>query len=285
MKLLRCFARVITFVLCFGMILGGCSSSGEVVSSTDSDDISSADDVTNDSSVESNILFSDDFEGTELDLTKWQRCPEWFRQGKSFWKNELSYLDGEGHLVLEMKWNEETGLVDCGAVRTLGTFTAGYAYYEASIKFPVAEGTWGAFWMMAGNVSSEKNGALDGVEIDIIESIHNEQGKYNHALHWDGYYEAHKSLSPKLMLDINIYDGEFHTFGLLRSEEYYIFYIDGQISSIVSKFDGCDPCPEDGYMKLTCEAAEWAGAGTEASINSLPTKMLVDYVRVYKEKP
>ena len=277
MRFLRCFARIITFVLCFGMVLGGCSG-GDSVSV-------SSDEVDGDSSIDTNILFSDDFEGTELNLKNWQRCPEWARQGKSFWKDELSYLDGEGHLVLEMKWNEETGLVDCGAVRTHRLFEAGYGYYEASIKFPVAEGTWGAFWMMVGNVSSEKNGAVDGIEIDIVESIRNEQGIWNHAMHWDGYGEAHKSYSPKSMLDINIYDGEFHTFGLLRSEEYYVFYVDGQVSSIVSKFEGCDICPEDGYMKLTCEAAEWAGAGTEASINSLPAKMLVDYVRVYKEKP
>ena len=232
-----------------------------------------------------NILFEDNFDGTALNSKKWEKCPEWARQGKSIWKNEMSYLDGEGHLVLRMEWDEEAELVNCGAVRTLGKFEAGYAYYEASIKVPVAPGTWGAFWMMAGDVSSEKNGAKDGVEIDIVESIRNEEGKLNHALHWDGYGDALKSYSPKSTLNTNIYDGEFHTFGLLRSDEYYIFYIDGQISSIVSKFDGCAPCDKDGYIKLTCEAAEWAGAGSEESIKALPAEMIVDYVRVYKEKP
>ena len=38
-------------------------------------------------------------------------------------------------------------------------------------------------------------------------------------------------------------------------------------------------------MKLTVEGADWAGAGTEESINALPADMAVDYVRVYREKP
>ena len=262
------FFKILIFTVSSLLLLGGCGAS---VKETTYDD--------------PNLLFEDNFDGNTLDSKKWSRCPEWARQGKSFWKDELSYVDGEGHLVLRMEWDEETQLVNCGAVRTLGKFEAGYAYYEASIKFPVAPGTWGAFWMMAGNVSSEENGAKDGVEIDIVESIGNEEGKYQHALHWDGYGDAHKSFDAKRLQVVDIYDGNFHTFGLLRSEEYYIFYVDGQISSIVSAFDGCAPCPEDAYLKLTCEAAEWSGAGTAESIKSLPAEMVVDYVRVYKVKP
>ena len=38
-------------------------------------------------------------------------------------------------------------------------------------------------------------------------------------------------------------------------------------------------------MKLSVEAADWAGAGKQASIKDLPSDMLVDYVRVYRERP
>ena len=149
--------------------------------------------------------------------------------------------------------------------------------------FPVAPGTWGAFWMMCGDVSGVDFGAEDGVEIDIIESIGNDWGACNHALHWDGYGDAHKQVgSGELYYDL--YDGNFHTFGLERTPEAYIFYIDGKESWRVTP-DQCAPCPESGYMKLTIEAAEWAGAGSDACISALPGEMLVDYVRVYREKP
>jgi len=230
---------------------------------------------------EPQLLFEDTFDGTELDVTKWQRCPEWDRQGSfCVWDDDMSYVDGEGNLVIRMEWDEDESRVRSGAVRTHGLFSAGYGYYEASIKFPYAPGTWGAFWMMAGNVASEDGSAADGVEIDIIESIGNDWGACNHALHWDGYGNAHKSVGSGELKNHGIYDGEFHTFGLLRSEEGYVFYIDGKESWKVSA-DKCDPCPEDGYLKLTCEAADWAGAGSAKSIKALPAEMLVDYVRVY----
>ncbi len=233
---------------------------------------------------EPELVFNDDFDGTELDNTKWEKCPEWDRQGKSRWQNDLSYLDGEGNLILKMDWDEEAQLVNCGAVRTAGRFEYGYGYYEARIKFTDHHGAWGAFWMMCGAVSGTENGAADGVEIDIIESIYNQDGIYNHNLHWDGYGADHKVASPTLLREINIYDGEYHTFGVLRSETGYFFYIDGQLSSLVTP-QNCEPCPVDGYMKLTCEAAEWSGAGTPESIADMPAEMIVDYVRVWDIMP
>ena len=190
----------------------------------------------------------------------------------------MSYLDGQGHLVLRAEWDESIGKVRAGAVRTLGKFSAGYAYYEASICFPVAPGTWGAFWLMCGDVSEGKG----GVEVDIVESIYNERGQCQSALHWDGYGENHKSLSS--VKKINVYDGNFHTFGLERTAEAYVFYIDGvQVWRVTNSV--ITSCGDLAYMKLTVEAAAWAGAGTAACINGLPAEMLVDYVRVYKTKP
>ncbi len=230
------------------------------------------------------LLFEDNFDGSSLDTTKWELCPEWERQGgMSFWDNDMVSLNGEGHLVLRAEWDEAAGRVNAGAVRTEGLFSASYGYYEASIKFPYAPGVWGAFWMMCGNVGSEANGAVDGVEIDIIESIGNDWGASNSALHWDGYGNAHKNVgSGEFKYDI--YDGEFHTFGLERTEDAYLFYVDGKQSWKVTS-DKCDICPADGYMKLTLESAEWAGGGKPACIKALPAEMEVDYVRVYTEKP
>ena len=38
-------------------------------------------------------------------------------------------------------------------------------------------------------------------------------------------------------------------------------------------------------MKLTVEAADWAGAGTSRSIRALPAQIVVDYVRVWDTNP
>lgn len=231
------------------------------------------------------LLFEENFETSELDPTKWELCPEQQRHGKlDVWDNEMTMLDGKGHLILRAVWDEENNRVRSGAIRSRGRFEAGYGYYEASIKFPVAPGSWGAFWMMCGNVTSEENGSVDGVEIDIVETLANGSGACSSALHWDGYKEAHKYVSSGDISKFDIYDGNFHTFALERTAESYVFYIDGEITWYVTP-DMCEPCPEDGHILLTVEATDWLGAGTPESIAALPADMVVDYVRVYSTKP
>ena len=235
--------------------------------------------------MENTILFLDDFDGGDIDRTRWERCPEEARQGgAAIWNDAMSYLDGRGHLVLRAEWDNENKCVRSGAVRTKGLFEGGFGFYEASIKFPVAKGIWGAFWLMCGNVASVSGTAADGVEIDVIESINNERGTYNLALHYDGYGDSLKSVKTGLICDQKIYDGSFHLFALDRSEGGYVFYIDGKEQWRVSP-DTCAPCAEKGYMKLTIEAADWAGAGTPDAISALPCEMLVDYVKVYSKNP
>ena len=230
-------------------------------------------------------LFEDDFSGEKLDTSKWEKCPEWERQGgSSKWDNDMSYLDGDGHLVIKAEWDEDNNRVICGGVRTEGLFEGGYGYYEASIKFSVAEGVWGAFWIQCGNINNVDGSAADGVEIDVVESIHNEKGVFNFALHYDGYGNDHVQVHSGYLSTVNIYDGNFHTFAVERTSEGYIFYVDGiETWRVMSSM--CDPCPEMGYLKLTIEAAAWAGSGSEDCINALPIEMLVDYVRVYPENP
>ena len=230
-------------------------------------------------------IFYDDFDGNELDPTKWEICPEEKRQcGAAIWDDAMAYLDGEGHVILRAEWDPEKKCVRSGAVRTKRRFEYGFGYYEASIKFPVAKGIWGAYWLMCGDVEKVSGTAADGVEIDIIESILNDRGGYNFALHYDGYGEDLKSVKSGTLYDLDIYDSEFHLFALDRREDRYAFYIDGKEIWRVTP-DRCAPCAEKGYMKLTVEAADWAGAGTEEAIKALPVDMVVDYVKVYDRNP
>ena len=129
------------------------------------------------------------------------------------------------------------------------------------------------------------NGGRDGTEIDIVESIFNERGRYNAAYHWDGYGSQLKSLNSgsNRKLPVDIYDGEFHVFALDWSPSEYIFYVDGieyWRSDGGSKFMNSGINQNPNYIKLSVEGAAWAG--------NLPTdfteaEMLVDYVRVYNQ--
>ena len=245
-----------------------------------------------------------DFSGDDLPLV-WNRCKESVRQGGSFWSKDMARLDGEGHLVLSAKWddslNDGQGLLRTGAVQTADelrnpTYAPSYGYYEAKIKFPKTHKfAWGAFWQMAGDVFSVENGAADGVEIDVMESIGNEIGSIQSALHWDGYKEHHKTLN-KPLFDHNVYDGNWHTFGCNRDEEGYKFYIDDVLTTSFST-DEVEACDKGGWLLLTVEASPWIAGfnplegqyGGYADImrelySEETVVMLVEYVKVWEER-
>ena len=149
---------ILPLLLC-GTLLIGCggtasdAENGETAADTQPTGtaVQSTEPVTEAVPTDPNLLFEDNFDGDTLDDDKWERCPEWERQGGlDVWDNEMSFLDGEGHLILRAEWDADAARVKSGAVRTNGCFSSGYGYYEASIKFPYAPGTWGAFWMMCG---------------------------------------------------------------------------------------------------------------------------------------
>lgn len=55
---------------------------------------------------EKSILFLDEFDGNDIDYTKWEKCPEWERQSHmnnhGWWSKSCSYVK-DGNLVLELK--------------------------------------------------------------------------------------------------------------------------------------------------------------------------------------
>ena len=88
--------------------------------------------------------------------------------------------------------------------------------------------------------------------------------------------------------DIDLYDGEYHTFALDWTKDEYIFYVDGKLSNKISAssiigFDSEDFDTEtsnvDTYMKISLESGNWSGAPTS---QDLPGVFTVDYVRAYQ---
>jgi len=246
------------------------------------------------------IIFSDDFSNTTLDNTKWELCPEYDRQGRSSWRNDMVSVSN-GYLHIKFMRDQALGrsktnnkaLADNwirgGGIRTINKdnyqiFENGYGYYEAKIKFPAVSGTWGAFWLMSRTQWITSDEGIDGTEIDIVETINNHEGKYNAALHWNGYGSHHKSAgSGGAALPVNIYDGNFHIFALDWSPSEYVFYADGKEfwrSDGSAKFNNSGINQNPNYIKLTVEGSAWVGMLPE---NFTEDEMLVDYVRVYNQ--
>ena len=230
------------------------------------------------------LAWSDDFDGTELDPTKWECCPEWERGDVGArWDDDMVELDGKGNLILKVGLDENNKKVS-GAVRTKTKdyrvlFEQARGYFEIRTTLQSIPGYWSAFWVIGDNKTQPGNGASDGAEIDIFESFDMTGGRINHALHWDGVGETTKSLGGHTV-NKNLYDGEYHTFGLLWADDGYFYFVDGQLSYSIdatwANFPGSSADPS--YIKISNEIGTWAGY----MLNSyLPDQIKVDYVKVY----
>ena len=220
------------------------------------------------------MVWNDEFNGSTLDDSKWGHCPNWFRQGKSYWHDDNAWVDGNGNLKLKV--SEENGTVYAGAVRTHNKYNQKYGYFEVRCRVPQIKGGWAAFWMMpyGNHVGSEGN---DGTELDIFESINGWNGKIQHALHWDGYGDDHQKASQS-MTNWELYDGEFHKFGMIWTPDEYIFYID-DVETWRSSAGGVSDVEQ--YMKLTMEVSSGTWPGDWNQQTTKPITWAIDYVRTY----
>lgn len=219
------------------------------------------------------VLF-DDFSGSDINGKIWERCPEMKRQDiGGMWKNEMAEVHG-GNLWLWAKIAED-GTPVSGAVRSKGLFEQAFGYFECRMMLQRTTGFWGAFWMMCGDVFTVDGSGVNGSELDIIESGDCLTKGVNHAIHWDGYGEQHKSLACRMQRP-ELYEG-WHTYALEWTPEEYIWYIDGEETW---RSDESGVCTKQGYMLLSTEFGSWAAPVVE---KDLPDCCRVDYVRVYTE--
>lgn len=222
------------------------------------------------------MSWNDEFNGTQLDASKWQPCPEWFRQGGSYWSDNNYALTGNGKLKLTV--TEQNGTVFCGAIRTRNLFDQKQGYFEVRCKVPQMRGGWAAFWLMPYQ-NLPGNTGVDGTEMDVFESINGWNGKINHALHWDGYGASHQKSSISTDRP-DLYDKAYHKFGLLWTDTEYVFYIDGAETWRTSAGGISDV---NQYLKLTMEVSGDTWAGNWNDQVQKPIDWLVDYVRVYEK--
>ncbi len=214
------------------------------------------------------LIWSDEFDGTKLDESKWE-VPEGPRRD-GFWSRKAISLDGSGNLVISALKDGDKFLDGC--VRTRGKYERAFGYFVARIKFQKQEGHWSAFWMYTPSVGKIGDDGRDGTEIDIMEKPSLDD-QMNHALHWDGYGKEHKSEAHKFGVP-GIMEG-YHDFALWWTPQEYVFYVDGK-ETWRTRAGGV--CQVPVYLKLSDEIGNWAGDIKKAK---LPDQFLVDYVRVY----
>ena len=232
------------------------------------------------------IVFEDDFDTGTLDPAKWEFRGTGPRAGGYMHPDQVRV---EGNKLFLKAEYLEAGARGAGSpagwysgmLRTVEEFT--YGYYEMTCICSKGGGFWSAWWLNAQGMASAEasKGGPGGAEIDIFEAFcyKDRFGKDAVSLnvHVGGYGDGLQSLHLGSWRGKNIYT-QVNTFGLLWTENEYIFYING-VEAVRSAFkDGVSSEPEYGIISL-----ELPGAGDLSEPPGFSTEFIIDNVKIWQK--
>ncbi len=193
------------------------------------------------------LVWHDEFDGTELDETKWGfRLNFWGQRFKTF-TTEGVELDGNSHIRLHMikkgddyyspllqtgsltydMPKEDDGFWPFGEAEK-PKFMHRYGYYEIRCRLPKNRGWHAAFWLQAPGVGSHPNPRFAGVECDIMENYRQHvDGKMIGGTIWGGIGK-NIDMSGHFVWDYEETADGWHYYGVDWSPDGYVFYADGK---------------------------------------------------------
>lgn len=225
--------------------------------------------------------FSDEFEGSALDTTKWYpNNPQWKgRQPGYFTPDNVQVSDGR--LQITMKYepdfpNYPTGYdtYTTGAVKSKQTVK--YGYFEARCKAMDSRGS-SAFWFY--NTEPTWWTEIDVFEIGGAAPGHEQAVHMNvHVFRTPTAGENHWSRPATWTAPFRLAD-DFHVYGLEWNTEEIKYYIDGVLRHSQANTDWHQPL----YLNFDSETIpSWFGLPAAAT---LPSTFEIDYIRAYQAVP
>ncbi|HZK79647.1 MAG TPA: glycoside hydrolase family 16 protein, partial [Humisphaera sp.] len=237
--------------------------------------------------------FDDEFDGTSLDLTKWNNQGPNYYDNQSHWsKNNVIVGGGVARLHYEKKTGRQNdspagkeSAYASGYLDTYGKWAQRYGYFEARMKLPRAPGLWPAFWMMpdrgekAGSQGARQRTSDGGMEFDIMEHL-TRWGpcRYNIAMHWDGYGKSHKQVGTEKIYLQPDKDG-FIVSGILWTPGVMVLYGNGHE---VARWEDPRVSSVASDLMFTLPMGGWDNNALDDA--RLPADFEIDYVRVWQRQ-
>src|SRR6185312_11959242 len=224
-----------------------------------------------------NLVWADEFNGTSLNPNNWN-----IDVGNPGVNHEQEYYQASnvtetgGNLVITAQQQSVGGQpYTSGKIETSGKFSTTYGRIEARMALPMVTGTWPAFWMLGTNINSV--GWPQCGEIDIMEHV-NTTNTILGTMHWNGgsghvQYGSSTTTTP----------GSFHIYAVEWDNQSIRWYVDNTLyitGNIANNINNTGAFQLPFYIILNL-AIGGDLPGNTIDNNSLPTNMLVDYVRVY----
>lgn len=214
------------------------------------------------------LIWSDEFNGTSLDTTKWDIVDkeDWY----DAWYAPHNVEVSNGTLKLHSQEELYNGKHWTGA-KIEGKYHPEYAYLEARVRHTEADAKiWSAWW----TIGWENNTWKWPPEFDIFEFGTHFADSPLHNYHWDTG-SGHQFDGNVTGLD----ETEWHTYGVYWTEsQSAVFYVDGLISYVANG-------PAEGAQLPAFMLLSSSPNRDDHYSGNLLADMEVDYVRVYDAPP
>ncbi len=245
------------------------------------------------------LVWADEFNGTELDLNNWniEQMAGGGNKEKQYYTDRPTNLRVEnGNLVLQLQKEEYKNMPYTSArINTRDKQVFKYGKIEARIMFPSGGGTWPAFWMMGNDYRS--SGWPRCGEIDIVEHIGNQPRMVSFALHtpYKNGTAGNNWSSRSYFDDV---ENQYHTYGIewIEEENYGCDVIHFTYDGVTYATQQEDiyhidenyywPFNKDFFIIFNLAIGGTMGGNIDESIfdNNAEVLMKVDWVRVYQRQ-
>lgn len=235
------------------------------------------------------LVWSDEFDGTSLDETKWNYqigdgCAEGIcgwgnNELQSYQQENITVSDGTLKITARKERVRGSGYTS-GRINTKGKADFTYGRFEARIKLPYGDGLWPAFWMLS--TDEPYGGWPQSGEIDIMEFVASQPDETLGYIHYGDPYPNNQSQGNKYKLATGNFPDAYHDFALEWEPGEIRWFVDGVLFS-VKKTSDLSPYawPFDHDFHFLLNVAVGGNLGGAVDNNMLPATMEVDYVRVY----
>lgn len=239
------------------------------------------------------IVFEDEFEGNQVDWTEWRPRGVGAQKYYNNSPEQVSVKDGNLYITAEYRDGVYGEGWYTGAVALQDRYT--YGYYEVR-AICNADGAFNsAFWLQSDHSYDPEYslGGPGGAEIDILENLKFREGysASKNTIHVAGIDgpddEGIDSYHMPAFYTQNDMYSEYNTYGLLWTEDEYVFYLNGVETVRTSFGNGVCETPIDVILSLGGPGHDKSGQLT--SFNNLDKNyksvFTIDYVRIYQLDP
>lgn len=232
------------------------------------------------------LVFEDNFDGNELNLTKWEYRTTGPRRCGYNAPSQVRVENGSLHIGYAYRDGVYGNGWYAGAVSLKERYLRGYFEIRAKCNDPFANGFWSAFWLQSPHSydAAYSKGGIGGAEVDIFEALGDAGGNpgvqstihvrgMQHPPENAGYTENPGAIPCSIPDCFSAY----HTYGLYWDERCYRFYVDDVCYWETSWGDGVSMVPQEVILSMEIPDQSYGEQNSSG-------EFAVDYIRIYQRK-